>query len=163
MHFGNHPPLSAVIHGDSTAADPAGSRSYPTHIPHRAACQRPTVPVEHGRLHPRCDDSRSARSFLHHQLIRRWAVSPWRSDAPSRCLCYNLSWLLILSDSQRGSSLSPFIIWGRVSVRHQVPTRTGCLATRAEIAAPQLGLPASVLDHITLRQQEREGVKQRWR
>lgn len=78
----------------------------------RAACQRPTVPVEHGRLHPRCDDSRSARSFLHHQLIRRWAVSPRRSDAPSRCLCYNLSWLLILSDSQRGSSLSPFVIGG---------------------------------------------------
>lgn len=48
---------------------------------------------------------------------------------------------------ERGASLS--------SVSDRLPSNQ----SRAEIAVPQLGLPALVLDHITLRQQEREGVK----
>lgn len=34
VHSGKHPPLRAVTHGDSTAADHTGSRSYPTRSPH---------------------------------------------------------------------------------------------------------------------------------
>lgn len=44
-------------------------------------------------------------------------------------------------------------------VRRRALSQTGLPSnqSRAEIAVPQLGLPASVLDHITLRQQERWG------
>lgn len=128
----------------------------------RAACQRPTVLAEHGRLHLRCDDTRSAWSFF---------ASPSEGgrhhcDTLSRCLCYNWSWLLNSVWQTKGHLSRCLSIYLYISFGgggRQVPTRTGCLATGAEIWAPQLGLPASVLDHITLRQQEREGAKQRWR
>lgn len=44
-------------------------------------------------------------------------------------------------------------------VRRRALSQTGLPSnrSRAEIAVPQLGLPALVLDHITLRQQERWG------
>lgn len=109
----------------------------------RAACQRPTEPGEHGRLYPRCDDTRSACSITNSSEGGRYR----RGDQTHRPAALVTIWVdfFILSDHQRGSSLSPFFFLaggggvggGQCVIKSR--TRTGCLATRAGDCSATVG------------------------
>lgn len=100
-------------------------------------------PKKHAPLHCRCERDISERSS------EFWLMAC--------CVCHCLSSLLVFIFRGLGEG------WGggvaNREVRRRALSQTGLPSnrSRAEIAVPQLGLPALVLDHITLRQQERWG------
>lgn len=92
-------------------------------------------------------------AMMHCRYEASWKLSHFGAIIWSPC------WLVARWPAQPHCPLYFFAGRMRGRVHHPTLSQSGCLATRAEIAVPQLGLPALVLDHVTLRQQDRAATE----